>query len=84
MMRVNKQSYLMALLWMSICGLLHAEDSLPALQNGFVPSTVAELWAGYDPRKEPLDVEVIKEWEEEGLLLRSFVTVLASLKVRRR
>ena len=51
-------------------GLIHAEDSLPALQDGFVPSTVEELWAGYDPRREPLDVEVIKEWEEDGVIVK--------------
>ena len=60
----------MALLLMSICGHGHAEDSLPALKDGFVPSTVEELWAGFDPRKEPLDVEVIKEWEEDGVVLK--------------
>lgn len=52
------------------CGLLHAEDSLPALKDGIVPSSVEELWAGFDPRREPLDVEVIKEWEEEGVIVK--------------
>jgi dienelactone hydrolase len=69
-MRVKNMKCLMALLLMSICGHGHAEDSLPALKDGFVPSTVEELWAGFDPRKEPLDVEVIKEWEEDGMVLK--------------
>lgn len=29
-----------------------------------------ELWKDYDPRKEPLDIEVLKEWEEEGVVMR--------------
>ena len=59
MMRTKKQSCLIALLFMVLCGHGHAEDSLPALKDGFVPSTVEEVWAGFDPRREPLDVEVI-------------------------
>jgi Dienelactone hydrolase family len=46
------------------------EDSLPALKDGKSPQTVEELWAGYDPRKEPLETEVLKEWEEDGVVLR--------------
>ncbi len=37
---------------------------------GSPPQSVAELWAGYDPRKEPLEVEVLKEWEEDGVVCR--------------
>ncbi|MGB1127408.1 MAG: alpha/beta hydrolase family protein [Opitutales bacterium] len=58
------------MLWILICGHVSAEDTLPALADGFVPSTVEELWRGFDPRKEPLDVEVLKEWEEEGVILK--------------
>ncbi|MEM1443748.1 MAG: dienelactone hydrolase family protein, partial [Verrucomicrobiota bacterium] len=35
-----------------------------------VPQTVEALWADIDPAAEPLDVEVIKEWEEEGITYR--------------
>ena len=34
------------------------------------PQTLEELWAGYDPRAESLDVEVLKEWEEDGVVMR--------------
>jgi len=27
-----------------------------------VPQSVVELWADFDPRKDPLEVEVIHEW----------------------
>ena len=28
------------------------------------------MWAGFDPRAEPLDVELLKSWEEEGVEFR--------------
>ena len=47
-----------------------AEESLPALENGKAPQTIEEMWAGYDPRKEPLETEVLKQWEQDGVVLR--------------
>lgn len=47
-----------------------SKDTLPPLQNGAVPQTVGELWADYDPRAEALDVEVLKEWEEDGIVFK--------------
>jgi fermentation-respiration switch protein FrsA (DUF1100 family) len=47
-----------------------AQETLPPLVDGNVPQTHDELWAGYDPRAEPLDVEILKEWEEEGVVLK--------------
>ena len=41
-----------------------AAESLPPITEGNVPQTVDELWAGYDPAAEPLDVKVIREWDE--------------------
>jgi hypothetical protein len=49
---------------------LRAEDSLPALTNGDSPHNYGELWAGYDPCREPMDIEVLKQWEEDGVVLR--------------
>ena len=45
-------------------------ETLPPLQNGVTPQTHAELWADFDPRAEPLDVEVLHEWEEDGVVLQ--------------
>ncbi|MDB4700013.1 hypothetical protein OAF17_03780 [Akkermansiaceae bacterium] len=28
------------------------------------------MWAGFDPRAEPLDIEILHEWEEEGVVMR--------------
>ena len=35
-----------------------------------VPKTMPGLWAGLDMRAEPLDVEILKEWEEDGIVLK--------------
>ncbi|MEM7013877.1 MAG: acetylxylan esterase [Verrucomicrobiota bacterium] len=47
-----------------------AAETLAPLQDGKAPQTHAELWAGFDPRVEPLDIEVLHEWEEEGVVFR--------------
>ena len=63
----------LAALWLIPSSVLHAyaeQDSLPPLREGKAPQTFEELWAGYDPRKEPLETEVLKEWEEDGVVLR--------------
>lgn len=45
-------------------------DSLPALAGSAVPQNLTELWGEYDPRKEALEVEVTKEWEQDGVVCR--------------
>ncbi len=45
-------------------------DSLPGLADGKGPQSLPELWDGYDPRKEALEAEVTKEWEQDGVVCR--------------
>lgn len=46
-------------------------ETLGALRPGEeAPKTFAEMWAGFDPRTEPLEVEMLKEWEEDGVVMR--------------
>lgn len=45
-------------------------DTLPPLEDGHAPTTMEEMWEGFDPRAEPLECEILKEWEEEGVVLR--------------
>ena len=65
-------NYRMSLALIALLGLVNlwAADSLPPLQDGKAPQSYEELWAGYDPCQEPLDIEVLKEWEEDGVVLR--------------
>jgi len=63
-------SLLAALILGPASWLYAAKDSLPPLQDSKALQTVEELWAGYDPHKEPLETEVLKEWENDGIVLR--------------
>lgn len=53
-------------------GALHGPDpeSFPPLENGKAPQNFKELWKDYNPRREPLDVEILHEWEEEGVIMK--------------
>lgn len=54
---------------LSVLSLVQAE-TLPPLKDGKAPATLEELWADFDPQKEPLDVEILKEWEQEGVVMK--------------
>ena len=45
-------------------------DTLPPLKGESGPSNFAQMWAGFDPRAEPLEVETLKQWEQDGVVLR--------------
>ena len=45
-------------------------ETLPPLEGGKVPATLEELWDGFDPRREPLEAEVLEEWERDGVVCR--------------
>jgi len=47
-----------------------AAETLPPLDGRRSPQNLDELWADYDPGKEPLDVQIVREWHEEGTTLR--------------
>ena len=42
----------------------------PVYAEDRVPQSVAELWSGFDPRRDPLETEVIREWKENGAVFR--------------
>jgi dienelactone hydrolase len=47
-----------------------AAETLPPLIAGKAPTNLDELWAGFDPRKEPLEDEMLHEWEQDGAVCR--------------
>ena len=51
-------------------GNVRSQDTLLPLSGGAVPHNLDELWSRYDPRLDPLDVEVEHEWESDGIILR--------------
>ncbi|QDT14411.1 alpha/beta hydrolase family protein [Alienimonas californiensis] len=45
-------------------------DTLPPLTDGRAPANFEEMWAGFDPLAEPLEVETLREWEEDGVAMK--------------
>jgi len=55
----------------SACGFLeNAAETFPPYKADQVPQNVAELWKDYDARQESLDIKVVKEWKEDGVVTR--------------
>ena len=49
------------------------QETFTPYKAGEVPQNVTDLWKGYDARKEALDVEIIKEWKQDGVVT-SYIT----------
>jgi hypothetical protein len=63
--------YFIVVVSVVISQLVNAQrESLPPLKDDVAPQTFEELWAGYDPRAEPLEIEILREWEEDDVVLR--------------
>ena len=62
----------MFLLLVLACGQsqLAGTETLPPIKDGKAPQSHEEMWFGFDPRAELLEVEVLKEWEEDGVVLK--------------
>ena len=45
-------------------------ETLPPLDGPHPPSNFEQMWRGFDPRSEPLEIETLHEWEEDGTALR--------------
>ncbi|MFI3290494.1 MAG: dienelactone hydrolase family protein [Opitutales bacterium] len=58
------------ILFLSTFGFLCAENALPELKDSEIPQNAQELWKDIDPRAEPLEPEVLEEWEEDGVILK--------------
>jgi len=63
------RAMLMAMV-LAACNAVMGQETLPPLADGKAPQTFDAMWAGFDPRAEPLEVEVLKTWEEDGVVLR--------------
>ena len=59
---------------------VRAADSLPPLKGGKAPTNLTELWGNYDPRTEPLETQVVREWKEGDSTYRSVVFTIGTFK----
>ena len=61
-------------------GTLAAASFIPCKAAEPVPGSVEELWAGFDPRRDPLETEVIREWKEKGGVFRQVRYLIGTFK----
>ena len=47
------------------------------------PTTVQSLWADFDPTSESLESKIVREWEEDGLVLRYVTYHIGTFKGRK-
>lgn len=63
-----------SILTLMLTAQLLCAETLTPLGEGFpvqtVPLTAAELWAEFDPTIEPLDSELLYQWQENGVTLQ--------------
>jgi dienelactone hydrolase len=57
-----------------------AEETFTPYKAGEVPQNATDLWRDYDPRCEDLDVKVIKEWKEGGIVTRYITFKVGTFK----
>lgn len=60
-----------------------AAESLPPLKDGKAPTTWKQLWGGYDPAKDPLETQIVREWKEGDITFRYVVFTIGTFKGQR-
>lgn len=67
---LNKSVALKFLLLFNGWFLAGGQETLPIIRDGRIPQSYNSLWADFDPRAEPLETEILKEWEEDGVVMQ--------------
>jgi hypothetical protein len=55
-------------------------DSLKLIDEKDIPKTVRALYDGFDPDKEPLQVKVLKELEQDGVIIQMLAFTIGKFK----
>jgi len=61
-------------------GRLLAQDTLPPLDGRPTPVNLTEMWQGFDPLRDPLDTEIVREWKEGDATYRYVVFTIGIFK----
>jgi len=61
-------------------GPLLAQDTLPPLDGRPAPVNITEMWQGFDPLRDPLDTEIVREWKEGDATYRYVVFTIGTFK----
>ncbi|MCB1229497.1 MAG: dienelactone hydrolase family protein [Verrucomicrobiae bacterium] len=57
-----------------------AQDTFTIYAADSVPQNVEALWKDYNPRTEPLEVDVVREWNEDGAVCRYVIFTVGTFK----
>ena len=68
--RVGAAIARLVIVWLTFATVVFAQDTTSPNNDGNVPQSFEELWGDFDPRAEPLDVQVLKEWEDDGITMQ--------------
>ena len=55
-------------------------ESLKVIAEKDVPKSVRDLYDGFDPDKEPLEVKVLKEFERDGVIIKMLTFTVGKFK----
>ena len=75
--------YLMIICSLALSVLARGEqlaESLPPLSLDPLPQTPEALWTDYDPAREPLDMRIVREWTEDGCIVRFLTYTIGTFK----
>ena len=53
---------------------------LPPLNGKPPPTNLTEMWQGFDPLRDPLDTEIVREWKEGDATYRYVVFTIGTFK----
>ncbi len=57
-----------------------AAETLPPLSSDQLPKTISDLYRSFDPDKDPLEVKVVKEWQQEGVTVQMIAYTVGTFK----
>lgn len=61
-----------------------AQETLPPLVNDKAPQSFEEMWADFDARKEPLEIEILSSGKKMAWCCACYAITLAFSKAKRR
>ena len=74
----NRRAFLLssassaAVPWLGATDAFADDEVLQSVPHS-VPQSVKALWADFDPRNDPLETEILREWTEDGGVFRHTV-----------
>ncbi len=66
--------------WNILLGLACLLPTFIRAEEPKAPATVKELFADFDPRKDPLDAKVVRAWEKDGIVYRYITYHIGTFK----